>query len=124
MPINFLIGNLNTFHAPSNDWRVTHHRQAAQRTAINDAVNRALYRQKVPLPCLVTLTRIGPGRVPDERLQHTLEFVANQIQKRIGTDDGRLVRFVYKQLPPVEAVVGVRVEIQPQSKVESGTNSV
>lgn len=52
-----------------------------------------------PLPCVVTLTRLGPRELDDDNLPGAFKYVRDTIATALGTHDGPSapVRWVYAQ---------------------------
>lgn len=42
----------------------------------------------LPMPLLITFTRVGPRKLDDDNLQGACKYVRDCIADRIGTDDG------------------------------------
>lgn len=78
-------------------------------------VNYQAHSLRPALPCVVTLTRIGPsnGLDPFDNLPSSLKGVADEIAAWLGVDDRRsdLVRYECRQERGKEW--GVRIEFQP-----------
>lgn len=65
------------------------------------------------LPVLVTITRLGPGRMDDDNLAGAAKALRDGIAARLGVDDGdtRRIRFQYRQ--ERANAHGVRVRLEP-----------
>lgn len=63
-------------------WRVRHRRVQYQREAVG-----LMMPHGVPVPSVVTLTRVSPGILDDDNLQASLKSVRDEIAKRSGIDD-------------------------------------
>lgn len=113
--IDFLINDLNTTYNP-----VPHGQQVEQTAAISAAFNRILQGKAVPMPCVIVLTRVGPGTVPPDRVDQALEFTIAQIKNLLGTHDDKQVLFLCQQIRNGEGS-GVRVEIIPESIISAET---
>lgn len=95
-------------------------KRAKRVKAEREAVAWALAGKTKPaLPCVVTLTRIGPssGLDPMDNLPSSLKGPADQVAQWLGVDDRRsdVVRYVCKQERGKEW--GVRIEFEPLIKL-------
>lgn len=65
-----------------------------------------------PMPCIVTITRVGQRRLDDDNLAGACKYVRDQIAEVIGVDDGSpLYTWRYEQRVGSRLVYGVDVEI-------------
>jgi hypothetical protein len=83
----------------------------ARRTKLHR--NAAVAVPRVPLPVLVTITRLGPRALDDDNLSSSAKALRDGIAARLGVDDGRtdLIRFRYAQ--EKSKAYGVRVTLEP-----------
>ena len=77
-------------------WRAISKLKKAQRLATRIALNGLVVP---PMPCVVTITRIGPRRLDDDNLAGACKYVRDQIATMIGVDDGSpLYTWRYEQV--------------------------
>lgn len=94
-------------------WRARGKRKVAQQTEVQVEWLNKFGRRKVNLPCVVTLTRIGPKLLDDDNLVGSFKFIRDQVAKMIGVDDGSAhIRFVPKQIANGKREYRVLVEVQ------------
>lgn len=66
------------------------------------------------LPCLVTITRIGPAALDDDNLAGACKCVRDGVADRLGIDDrSPAVKFRYAQEKRGKGVYGVVIKIEP-----------
>lgn len=67
---------------------------------------------KVPLPCVVTMTRLSAGELDDDNLRSALKGVRDGIADRLGVADNHPgIRWRYEQERVSRGTFGVRVEV-------------
>lgn len=66
---------------------------------------------RVPLPALVTLTRIAPGKLDDDNLASGCKAIRDAVADCLGVDDGDTarIRWAYAQ---ERGPYGVRIEVE------------
>lgn len=68
----------------------------------------------VPLPCVVTLTRVSAGTLDDDNLRGALKGVRDGVADRLGCDDADpRLRFEYAQARGKRGEFAVLVEVRP-----------
>lgn len=93
-------------------WQVKMRRRKAQQAEMDVMLLNALQGRKIPLPCVVKLTRIGPKMMDSDNLAGSFKACRDQIARRLGVDDGDpRIRFEYAQTPIGERSYNIRVEI-------------
>lgn len=77
------------------------------------AVQRVMAGKPIPpLPLVVIMTRVGPGRLDDDNLDSACKHVRDQIAAEVGEDDGSpLFTWVCQQRSDGPGVYAVEVEI-------------
>jgi hypothetical protein len=69
--------------------------------------------RKVTLPCVVTLTRIGPNLLDDDNLAGSFKHIRDEVARLIGIDDGSpQIKFEYKQEAIGKRKYRVIIEVQ------------
>lgn len=67
-----------------------------------------------PLPCIVTLTRVGPRKLDDDNLASGFKALRDGIADRLGVDDGdSRVTWRYAQVRGKAKEYAARVTIEP-----------
>ena len=93
-------------------WSVKSRRRKAQQQEMDIMLLNALQGRKVPLPCTVKLTRVGPKRMDDDNLANGFKATRDAIARRLGIDDGDpRITFSYEQVAIKERLYNVVVEI-------------
>lgn len=94
-------------------WVDKRKRRIAQQQEVDAELLRALGRnRKVPLPCVVTLTRIAPRKLDDDNLRSAFKGIRDAIAARLGVDDGSdQIRFEYQQIPVRSRTYWIKVGI-------------
>lgn len=93
-------------------WSVRHKRFVEQKQEIWWTW-RATNRQPLPVPVVVTLTRIAPRRFDDDNLTSGFKATRDQIAELLGVDDGdpRVTwRYAQERGRPREYAVRIRIE--------------
>lgn len=89
----------------------------ARKSAIKRAVESSLPAFRFPLPCVVTLTRLGGKPLDeDDNLRRALKAPKDVVNKWLGTEDtGRddRVKWRFRQAPWYEA--GIRIEVASEA---------
>lgn len=89
-----------------------HRRKVAQQLETAAEWRRAIGQRRVPLPCVIRLTRIGCKAMDSDNLAGSMKHVQDAIAKLIGVDDGSdLLRFEYAQEVIAKRQYAVRVEV-------------
>lgn len=92
-------------------WAEKHRRIKEQRRL-------AIVVPKQPLPCIVTLTRIGPKRLDDDNLSGAFKGVRDGIADRLGVDDADpLIEWRYAQ---EKGAYGIRITIETKPPPDTG----
>jgi hypothetical protein len=82
--------------------RMKAHRQAAY-----------VYTSAMPLPCVVTLTRVSAGTLDDDNLRSALKGVRDGVADRLGCDDADpRIRFEYGQVKGKRGEYAVLVDVR------------
>lgn len=88
-------------------WATKAKRVKAQRNAVRLAMT---WRRRVPLPVVVTLTRIGLRRLDSDNLQGAFKAVRDQVAAQLEVDDADpRVTWCYQQ---EKGRSGVRIELE------------
>ncbi len=91
-------------------WRKLASTKKKQRTRVKEVIRNLVIP---PAPLIVTITRIGPGRLDDDNLQGACKAVRDGIADSIGVDDGSdIYTWVYRQ---EVGPYGVTVEVKSRS---------
>lgn len=107
MPVR-VVSEANT----RDHWTKKFKRKQRQQLETHVQWKRAARRGKVPLPCVVRLTRIGSRRLDDDNLAGAFKACRDQIAREIGVDDGDdRIKFEYAQEAVGKRVYGVKVEV-------------
>lgn len=94
-------------------WRVKTNRKRAQQREVSVEWRRAFGQRPIPLPCVVTLTRIAPKALDDDNLRSAFKGIRDCIARQIGVDDGsELIRFEYKQIPIRSRKYAISVQVE------------
>jgi len=108
LPIR-VVSEMNT----REHWAVRNRRKQAQQTAVLAGWRQAFGHRRVPLPCVVRLTRIGCQPLDGDNLQAAFKGIRDQLARLIGVDDGSdKVRFEYAQEAVRKRQYAVRIEVQ------------
>lgn len=81
-------------------WQVRNERRKRQRSAVMFASLPDLIHRihAMPLPVVVTITRIGPRTLDDDNLRGSAKFVRDAVAHMLGIDDGdAMVSWRYEQ---------------------------
>lgn len=102
-------------------WRVKNARKQAQQEEVAIAMHNALLRNKVELPCVVTLTRYGQNALDSDNLSGSFKGCRDMIAQKLGVDDGDVskVQFEYAQVSNGRNYF-VRVEIESAGRAKEG----
>ena len=94
-------------------WAARVRRKRAQHWAVFSAVRSKPGPLRPRLPCVVTITRIGPRRMDSDNLAGSAKAVRDEVARMLGCDDGdeSAVTWVYAQEC---GRFGVRVVIRPR----------
>lgn len=89
-------------------WRVLSRRRRRERAQAQ------LLTPAVPLPCVVTLTRLSAGVLDDDNLRGALKGIRDGVADKLGVPDNdpRIV-WEYAQAKCKRGEYGVRVEVVP-----------
>lgn len=85
----------------------------ARKAAVKAAVGVCLpdIAEPLPLPLLVTLTRVSGGKLDDDNLRPALKVVRDVVAGWLGVDDAHpRVKWRYRQRPGWSPAVVIRVE--------------
>jgi hypothetical protein len=97
-------------------WAVRKKRFDAQRTAVWAAWPRKRGKpQTLPLPVVVTLTRIGKRRLDDDNCAGGCKAVRDQIAMMLGVDDGDVNRVTWVYEQEIGKVYALHVRIATRS---------
>lgn len=66
-----------------------------------------------PLPCLVTITRLGPRTLDDDNLAGSAKAIRDSIAARLGVDDGDTARIQFRYAQEKSKAYGVRITLEP-----------
>lgn len=89
-------------------WRGKAARVKAQRAAM------IALPSSLPIPCIVTMTRIAPRALDDDNLQGAFKAVRDGIADRLGIDDrDPRVRWLYSQERGRPREYAVRIQVVP-----------
>lgn len=93
-------------------WRKRQKRAKEQRSTTQLVASSTARAALIPLPLVVTLTRVSKGTLDDDNLQSALKHVRDGIADWLLVNDRRsdLVKYEYAQERGKE--VGVRVEVR------------
>ena len=85
-------------HSQKRPW-LNRQRKKNQQMEVMVEMRNHLKQRKVLLPCLVTLTRIGPKKLDLDNLANGCKSVQDSVARELGVDDGdeTKVRWVYNQ---------------------------
>lgn len=113
--VDFMVPGLKTV-SELNDrshWGAKNRRKQDQQQLIAVAMSNALRGQRIELPCVVKLTRIGPKKLDEgDNLSSAFKGIRDQVARQLGTDDGGdQVEFQYAQMPIGSRDYAVKVEI-------------
>lgn len=87
-------------------WRVRSKRVRQERLA----TSLAIAKLKAPVPCVITLTRLSPGKLDDDNLRGAMKAVRDSVAAHIGIDDGdHRIQWEYAQEKAKS--FGVRIEV-------------
>lgn len=79
-------------------WRRRNKRKQAQQREVDIEWKQAMRGRSVPLPCVVTLTRIAPRLYDDDNLRGAFKGIRDQIARLVGVDDAdERIKFEYRQ---------------------------
>lgn len=97
----------------SEHWMARYRRKKAQQREVNAEWKAKFKNRKIQLPCVVTLTRIGPKLLDTDNLAGSWKWVQDEIARLIGVDDGNtnLLRFEYQQEATGKRKYAVRIEV-------------
>ena len=87
-------------------WRVRSQRAKQQRQAA------CLVAPKAALPCVVTMTRIGPRKLDDDNLQGALKSIRDGIADKLGVDDSD-ARIAWRYNQAIGKEFGVEIAVAP-----------
>ena len=92
-------------------WRARHKRKKDQQEMVSAAWPR---RARVSLPCVVTLTRVGPKRLDSDNLAGSFKHCQDFLAKLLKVDDGDVanVMWQYKQEPVGKREYRLKVRIR------------
>lgn len=102
-------------------WAKRQKRKNAQQGEVLAEFYNALRGRKVEMPCIITLTRIGPRKLDGDNLQSSLKFCRDAIAWKFGVDDadGVAITWNYAQATGKYAV---RVQIESLSHAHKETS--
>jgi len=94
-------------------WAVKNRRKTTQQTEMIIVLRNVLRQSpKITLPCVVTLTRIGPRKIDDDNLANGCKGIRDAIAHELDVDDGdSRITFHYDQEVIGKREYGVRVKI-------------
>ena len=117
--LDFMVPNCKTVSEMNTreHWAARYRRKQNQQEAVAVAMLNALRGRKVQLPCVVTLTRIGPKKMDNDNLAGAMKHCQDQIARQLGVDDGdeSRVKFNHYQMPIGSKVYAIKVEITSQA---------
>lgn len=95
-------------------WAVKNKRKKGQQEQVALAMLDALNGRKIQVPCVVTLTRIGPRKLDaGDNLSSAFKGIRDQIARQLGVDDGGdQVEFRYEQMAVGVRDYAVKIEIK------------
>jgi hypothetical protein len=94
-------------------WRVKSDRRKAQQKEMDILLLNALQGRKIQLPCVVSLTRVGPKLMDDDNWINGAKGIRDAIARRLGIDDGdSRIKFRYDQEAIGRREYNVRVAIE------------
>ena len=97
-------------------WRQRHRRVKKER-----ALGRSLAVSAVPLPLVVTLTRIAPRRLDDDNLRSAFKGLRDGIADKLGVaDNDPRVRWEYQQARGKPREYGIQVRVVQSLKGGAG----
>lgn len=87
------------------------------RAAKAERTTAYLVTRSHPLPCVVTITRIGPATLDNDNLAGACKSVRDGIADRLGIDDrSDAVVWRYAQRKAGRRVYGVEIDIEPMPR--------
>lgn len=94
-------------------WREKLKRKHAQQQEVMVEMSNAMLGRRVNLPCLVTLTRIGPKKLDKDNLANSFKAVQDQVAKSLGVDDGdeSKIDWKYDQIAVSKRHYQVKIDI-------------
>lgn len=100
----------------SEHWRVKHKRKKEQQALMLSIWPKGL---KVEMPCVVTLTRVGPRKLDKDNLSGSFKHVQDEIARKLSVDDGdeSKVMWQYRQEPIGKLMYKLKVRIVSGSDV-------
>lgn len=104
---------------PTNEhthWRIRHKRSQEQRHKAR-VVAQAAGVHLEPLPLVITITRVGPGKLDSDSLPPSGKHVRDGIADAIGVDDGDDTKVTWLYAQERAKTWGVRVEIRRHDEV-------
>lgn len=114
--IDFMVAGLKTVSELNvrEHWGAKNRRKRDQQEHVAVAMLNALRGNRIELPCVVKLTRIGPRRLDNgDNLPSAFKGIRDEISRRLGVDDGGdQVQFEYAQMPIGSRDYAVKVEIK------------
>lgn len=110
-----IISEANNFE----HWTDKRNRKVSQQVEVMAELRKALEGRRVALPCIITLTRIGPKSLDPDNLANGFKAVQDAIAKVLNFDDGDVtkVRWLYDQTPITRRSYSIKIKIE--SKVEA-----
>jgi hypothetical protein len=64
-----------------------------------------------PVPCTITITRLGPRKLDDDNLASSAKHVRDGIADKLGVDDGD-DRLTWRYSQEKSSTYGVRIKIE------------
>lgn len=110
----------NPTNGSHKHWSATYRVRKAQRTTALLVVRSSLAAARITPPCIVTMTRVAPGKgLDDDNVRPALKSIRDGIADALGVDDGSpLVEWRYAQRRGPWAVE-VRMEAPAAGPAES-----
>ena len=95
-------------------WGAKNRRKQDQQEQVAVAMLNALRGRRIELPCVVTMTRIGPKKMDNDNLAGAMKHCQDQIARQLGVDDGDESKVIFRhyQMPIGSRDYAVKVEIK------------